>query len=84
MEIIKFKECNCTYAKDQPEYLPLPAHKTNDGIVTSCWKLSWLDKLIILFSGRVWLRLMTFNNPVQPQLMSVKNPFKNWSEIYYD
>lgn len=42
MDIIKFDGCNITFAEDQPEYLPLPAHKTADGKVTSCWGLSWI------------------------------------------
>jgi len=31
MKIVSFKECNTIFAKDQSEYLRLPAHKTNDG-----------------------------------------------------
>lgn len=38
---IEFPEQNCVYAKDQPEYLPLPVHKTPDGMVISCWALTW-------------------------------------------
>ncbi len=39
MKPIEFEEQNCIYAKDQPEYLPLPAHKTEDGrvMVDSPW-----------------------------------------------
>lgn len=74
MNIIKFKECNVTYAEDQPEYLPLPAFKTSDGEVISCWGLSILERLKVLFTGRVWLSVLTFNHPLQPQLMSVKKP----------
>lgn len=38
MTPIEFPEHNVVFAKDQPEYLPLPAHKSNGvtGEVTSC------------------------------------------------
>ena len=74
MKQIKFKECNITYAENQPEYLSLPTYKTKSGEVTSCWKLSFFDKLRIIITGRMFLSILTFNNPLQPQKMSVKNP----------
>ena len=72
MKIVSFKECNVVYAKDQPEYLPLPAHRTKDGVVTSCWKLSIKERLITLFRGRIYLKTMTFNSLLQPQKVSIK------------
>jgi len=72
MKIVKFKEVNSNYAKDQPEYNTLPAHRTVDGQVTSCWKLSFLERLQVLITGRVYFTLMTFNNPLQPQRASIK------------
>ena len=74
MEVIKFKECNVTFAENQPEYLPLPAHKTSDGIITSCWKLSFLERLRVALTGKLYLRILTFNQPLQPLKMSVNNP----------
>ena len=74
MDIVKFKECNVTYAENQPEYLSLPAHRTNNGVVTCCWGLSIKERLIVLFTGRVFLKILTFNNPLQPLKMSVINP----------
>jgi len=61
-----FAESNVVYAKDQPEYLPLPAHRATDGRVTTCWRLSWRERLRVLFGGRVWLQMLTFNKPLQP------------------
>lgn len=77
MNPIKFKHQNCTYAENQPEYMPLPAHKSPDGIVTSCWYLSWSERLVILLKGRVWISMLTFNNSLQPLLPTVDNPFTN-------
>ena len=67
MEPIEFKEQNVVYAKDQPEYLPLPAYKTEDGEITSCWKLTFREKLSVLFHGKIWINLMTFNRGLSPQ-----------------
>jgi len=74
MKIIEFNGCNVTYAKDQPEYLPLPAHKTDDGLVTSCWGLSFFERLKVAFSGKIYLQVMTFNRPLQPLRVIVDFP----------
>lgn len=66
MKIYRFKECNVVFAENQKEYLPLPSHKDNDGVVTACWKMSVLDRIKILFFGKVYIQLMTFNTPLQP------------------
>lgn len=73
MKAIKFKHQNSEYAKDQPEYQVLPALKldTPEGEVISCWKLSYKERLIIIFTGRIWLSLMSFNKPLTPSYMSV-------------
>ena len=71
MKPIEFKEQNCIYAKNQPEYLPLPVYKTGDGTVKSCWKLSFHERLKVLLTGKIWLMVMTFNHPLQPSLLSV-------------
>ena len=71
MKVVKFKECNVVLGGGQPEYLPLPAHRDKNGLVTSCWGLNWKERIIVLFTGKVYLQLMTFNTPIQPQRMSV-------------
>lgn len=70
----KFKEVNVTFAKDQPEYLPLPAFKNNSdfGEVVTCWNLSFKERLRVLFKGEIWLSLMTFNKPLTPSFLSTK------------
>lgn len=75
MRPIKFKESNVVFAKDQKEYLPLPAWRDSDGTVISCWGLSFKERIKLLFSGRVWLRLLTYNKPLQPQRLDVDYPF---------
>lgn len=82
MKPIKFKEQNCVYAENQSEYLPLPACKRpeHNGEVISCWRLSIRERIKILFSGKLWLSLWTFDGPLQPQLPSVDSPFEDINE----
>ena len=74
MKPIKFKGHNVVYAENQPEYRPLASHKTSDGVVTSCWGLTWRERFKIFFTGKIWWSNLTFNNPLQPQLPSVTKP----------
>lgn len=76
MTISPFPEQNTVFANDQPEYLPLPAYKFNDaqGRIVCCWNLSWRERLAVLFSGRVWQQVLTFNQPLQPQKLTVEKP----------
>lgn len=74
MKPVDFEGANVTFAKDQPEYQPLPAHRTQDGQVISCWALTWRERLRLLVTGRLYLSLLTFGQPLQPQLPSVTNP----------
>jgi hypothetical protein len=74
MKPIEFKEQNIVFAKDQPEYQPLPAlkKKTEEGEVVSCWKLSFKERIKILFSGKIWLSLMSFNKALTPSYLTTK------------
>lgn len=76
MKPYKFNECNLTYAETQPEYLPLPVYKESDGTITCCWSLSFLEKLKVLFTGKIFLQVLTFNTPLQPLKLEVNNPVK--------
>jgi hypothetical protein len=71
----KFPEANCVYGAGQEEYLPLPAYKTPEGEVTTCWELTWRERLRVLWSGKMWWTVLTFNHPLQPQRPEVGNPF---------
>lgn len=74
MKPIHFPEANIIFAKEQPEYEPLPAFREDSpkGEVITCQKLSFKERLIVLFTGRVWLAMLTFNKPLTPIFMSVK------------
>lgn len=73
MEAVEFKHQNVVFAKDQSPYRPLPALKMDgpEGYVVSCWKMSLKERIKVLFTGRVWLSLMSFNGPLTPSFMSV-------------
>jgi len=75
MKPIKFKESNITFAENQTEYQPLPAYKSDDGEVISCWELTWRERIKVFLDGKIWLRVLTFGNPLQPQLPEIDNPF---------
>lgn len=77
MKIIPFKEQTTVYAEDQAEYLPLPAHRFKDdpqGRIACCWQLGWKERIRVLFSGLVWQQVLTFNQPLQPQKLTVEKP----------
>ena len=81
MKPIKFKKQNVVFAETQPEYISLPAYKEPDGCVTCCWKLSIKERFIILFTGKLWISMLTFNKPLQPLKPRVKSPMKNLPNI---
>lgn len=74
MKPIEFPESNAVFAKDQPEYIPLPVFKakTPEGQCISCWELSFTERLRILFTGKLWVSLMTFNQPLMPSYFTTK------------
>lgn len=76
MKPVEFKGKNIVFAENQPEYQPLPAFIDQQGVVVTCWKLTLLERLKILFTGRFFLVVQTFNYPIQPLLPSTENPIK--------
>jgi hypothetical protein len=79
MKPVEFKHQNTVFAKNQPEYLPLPALKldTPEGEVVSCWKLTFKERLRVLIFGEVWLSLTSYNKPLTPSFIAV-----NRKDIY--
>jgi len=79
MKVIDFPESNFVFAKDQLEYLQLPAYVDEKSIIAGrvvcCWHLSLKERVLILFKGIIWQEMLTFKHPVQPQRLTVKKPF---------
>ncbi|MCB0042540.1 MAG: hypothetical protein KDE23_22795 [Caldilinea sp.] len=77
MNLVEFAEQTVVFAKDQPEYLPLPAHRFADdpqGRIACCWRMSWRERLKVLWTGLVWHEVLTFGCPLQPQRLSTEKP----------
>lgn len=74
--LIEFPEQTVIIAKDQPEYLPFPAyqHGDNQGTITCCWKLNFWHRVKLLFTGKIWHSVLTFHQPLQPQLIEIDKP----------
>jgi len=73
MKPIKFEEQNVVFGENQLEYNRLPAFLDDgsDGIAVICMKLSFLERVQVLFSGKVWISQMTFHRTLQPIFSSV-------------
>lgn len=74
MQPIDFEHRNITYGANQEEYLPLPAYLDRDSAekpVTTCWKLTWRERIRVLLTGRIYFTQLTFGMALQPQRPSV-------------
>jgi hypothetical protein len=71
-----------TFAKDQPEYNPLPALDCNDleGTVITRWRLTWWERFQIFLTGDLWLSVLTFHRPLQPVRLSTTCPVVTQTE----
>ena len=74
MTPIAFAEQTTVLAKNQREYIPLPFFRDETQCI-SCWRLSWWERLMLLWTGKLWLRQLTFGDLLQPQLPQVEHPF---------
>lgn len=76
MNIAEFPEQTTIYAKDQPQYLPLPAHQFpgEQGRIVFCWKLTFRERIRLLFSGTLWHEVLTFRQPLQPMKLALEKP----------
>ena len=68
----KFKEVIVTYGENQPEYLPLPAYRAENGQAVFCFELDDEERKRVAETGEVWVSLLTFNQPLQPILITTK------------
>lgn len=65
------------FAKDQKEYVPLPAIVADGGTrVITRWKMTWRERLGVFLGGDVWLSVLTFGNPLQPVLLETESPIR--------
>lgn len=74
---IEFPEQTVVFAKNQPPYRPLPAHRVESdttGRMTCCWQLTWGERFMLFITGRLWQQVLTFQQPLQPQLLLASKP----------
>lgn len=78
MKPVKFEQANAIIGEGQKEYIPLPAHisEENGGLVVSCWELTDEDIEKLKTTKTIWVLQLTHKKPVQPQLISLDCPFE--------
>lgn len=54
------------FGAGQPQYLPLPALRSREGVVWTEWELSPDERATVAAGGRIRLRMHTFNEALQP------------------
>lgn len=63
-------------AKEQPQYVPLPAVRFASGLVVAKWKLTWRERIQIFLTGRLWHCQQTYNRgALQPMRMSTRKEY---------
>lgn len=79
MKPITFDQANVKIAENQEEYMTLPAHHSEDteGIVTCCWELTPEEIEQVKETGKIYLQMWTFNNPLQPIMLHTSNPLES-------
>ncbi len=85
MKPIRFPEVNKVYAENQPEYNPLPvfAKDGQEGEVISCWRLSIIERIRLLVTGKLWVSLWTFHQPLTPSYFTTLKSELISSGIWY-
>lgn len=64
------------FAKDQPEYLPLPAIVFDGGKVLTEWRFTEEERLRVSRGENIRLWIWTFGSPLQPVALEVTCPEK--------
>ena len=77
MQPLNFDGANIVFGANQPEYQPLLAEfvgKPETGQINTCWELSPDELKQIQETGKIWVSILTFGQPLQPVLVSVDKP----------
>lgn len=59
------------FAKDQPQYIPLPAIVCPDGSVLTEWQLTEDERARLVAGEAIRLTIWTFGRPLQPVMLEV-------------
>jgi hypothetical protein len=75
--IAGFEQHEVIYGAQQAEYMPLPslaiAVDGEQGVVTR-WRMTWRERLRVLFGGEIYLYVKTFGGRLQPVQLDVNAP----------
>lgn len=76
MQPLNFDGANVVFGAKQPEYIPLPAEYRGgkSGEILTCWELSPEELKRLQETGKLWLGVLTFGQPLQPVYLAVDKP----------
>ncbi len=60
------------FAAEQPQYRPLPALVTDDGVVLSEWELTYAERRAVADGARLRVRQLTDGALLQPILLTIE------------
>ena len=67
MKAVEFPEVNIRIAEDQPQYETLPDyHNSEEKSMTFCFELNPDELEQVGKTGRIYIKQLTFNKPMQP------------------
>jgi len=70
MKAKQFKEANVVFAKEDPVYGPIPAYMdmspAGSKDVVLCYGLSFMERLLVLVTGKVWVTFTTYDGNLNP------------------
>lgn len=69
----KYVDREVIIAKDQPQYMPLPALCTASGKVLTRWSFTHEERRAIALGADLYLCILACHQPLQPILMEVSN-----------
>lgn len=73
MIALEFPEVTHRIAEEQPEYETLPAHyNPQEQSLTFCFGLNKEEIEEIVKTGKIWIKQITFNQPMQPICLSTQ------------
>ena len=76
MKPVDFSGSNFTFSRFASEYdEPTPMRMVEDTAFI-CFKMTWREKLKVLFTGKIWVEYQRVKRPINGVLPSVNNPIK--------
>lgn len=72
MTPVKIEGFNVVYGAGQEEYQPLHAIKNAEGTMITEWELTPEERKAVAEGKNIMLSMMTFNKPLQPVVLYVK------------